>query len=516
MAVTTYISYTGDGSTTDFAIPFSYDATSEVVVTLSSGLTPSYTFFTSSIIRLSPAVPGGVVLTIERLTNIDSPKVVFKNGSGLTGGQLNSIINQLIKGLQEVVAKANRALYVGSANTWDMLNKRITNVGAPSDPNDAARLTDVQSVAVAAGNVPAPTLGQVGYYLKATGTSVFAWFDAATTFLSRASNLSDLANLTTARSNLGVYSTGAVDSAIAAAQATATASGATTGALLDNGGYKNRIFNPRFDIWQRGSSVNVSATNTYTADRWSVNFDGTAGTLNVSRQAFTLGQTAVPNNPNYFLRMNQSVAGTGRTFTNICNRIESVASLAGQQITISFWAKADAARTMDVGILQNFGTGGSPSSSVFTAFNSSVALTTSWTKYTVTGTLPSVSGKTLGSNNDDYCQINFGFAALGAIAIYDFADVQVEIGANATAMELRPQWIELMNCRRYYKTYGNYYVTATAGSGPQVSLHIPQMYKAPTVAGGGSGFTLLDNKADSSTFSQTTAGQQALTFTAEL
>ena len=221
------------------------------------------------------------------------------------------------------------------------------------------------------------------------------------------------------------------------------------------GMFRNRIINGNFDIWQRGTSFNVTLNATYTADRWRCAFDGTGATRTVSQQAFTLGQTDVPNEPSYFFRYNQSVAGTGGNYNVLQQPIESVRNLAGQTATISFYAKADATRGITVQFRQEFGAGGS--ASVFTTPNS-VYLSTSWTKYTVTTTVPSISGKTLGTNN---CLILEIYFPRNTIQTIDIAQVQVEKGNITTPFELRPYPVELQLCQRYYEVIK--YLSSTGG-----------------------------------------------------
>ena len=160
-------------------------------------------------------------------------------------------------------------------------------------------------------------------------------------------------------------------------------------------GFRNAIINGNFDIWQRGTSfTNPAAFTGYTADRWVPFYDGSGATRTLSRQTFTVGQTDVPGEPTYFLRWNHSVAGSGATYNVLGQNIESVRTFAGQQVTLSFYAKATSTITLAfLGLLQIFGTGGSPSSTVATAASSPPTITTSWAKYTFVFNVPSISGK---------------------------------------------------------------------------------------------------------------------------
>jgi hypothetical protein len=214
-------------------------------------------------------------------------------------------------------------------------------------------------------------------------------------------------------------------------------------------GFRNAIINGNFDFWQRDTSL-AGTDNSYNADRWITSFSGSGSTRTVSRQTFTLGQTDVPHNPKYFYRYNQSVAGSGSTYSNFEQRIEGVQTFAGQTVTLSFYAKAAAPVTISEGIVatQSFGFGGSPSSAVYT-FVSTWALTTSWVRHSYTFTLPSISGKTLGTSGTDYLGIAFNIP-LNTTFTIDIASVQLELGSVATPFERRPFGTELALCHRYY------------------------------------------------------------------
>jgi hypothetical protein len=155
-----------------------------------------------------------------------------------------------------------------------------------------------------------------------------------------------------------------------------------------------------------------------------------------------------------------SVAGANH-FSTLQHRIEDVRTFAGQQVTISFWAKADTSRTIAVEHVQNFGDGGSPS--VTTIGTVKKTLTTSWQKITNTFTVPSISGKTIGTASflslniwlDAGSDFNARTDTLGQQSgTFDIAQVQVEAGPVATPFERRPIAVETALCQRYYELVG--------------------------------------------------------------
>lgn len=231
---------------------------------------------------------------------------------------------------------------------------------------------------------------------------------------------------------------------------------------INNGpvsGFKNAVINGNFDFWQRGTSFTNTSTAApesalYSADRWFLQPYQTSTThsVTVSRQAFTLGQTDVPNNPNYFLRVNTTAVGTLISLT-MQNRIEGVKTFAGQQVTLSLWAKASSATTLSARFTQRFGTGGTPSAAVDPAGSVTTwNVTTSWQRFTLTTTIPSVSGKTIGTNNDDHLMVAIAKDPV-TVSSFDIAQVQVEEGPVATDFEQRPLGTELALCQRYYQIW---------------------------------------------------------------
>ena len=220
-------------------------------------------------------------------------------------------------------------------------------------------------------------------------------------------------------------------------------------------GFRNRIINGGFDIWQRGGTGGYSPTagNIEGADRWVPWWNGTGGTRTISRSTFALGQTAVPDNPKYHMTINTSVLGTSQTVTDFWQRIEGVNTFDGQTATLSFWWKSTSSATQATPFVsQNFGTGGSPSSAVDTFLTTqSLASANTWTKYSVSVSIPSISGKTLGTSSNDFLMVGLRFTNSLTCTI-DIANVQFERGSVSTPFEQRPIQTELALCQRYYQT----------------------------------------------------------------
>lgn len=221
---------------------------------------------------------------------------------------------------------------------------------------------------------------------------------------------------------------------------------------------RNVLLNSNFNIWQRNTSF-TGNTEFYTADRWVAFAVDGSPTRTISRQNFTAGTAPVAGyESEFFYRYAVSAAGSGNTFHGFGQRVEDVRTFANQSVTFSFWAKANAARTITPYLQQNFGTGGSTAVGVALT---SVSLTTSWQRFTVSGTLASISGKTIGSNS--YLAAYFVLPTATTFTI-DFWGMQLEEGSSATqyAPNQPNLQAELSACQRYcYEPHGGYFISPT-------------------------------------------------------
>lgn len=246
-------------------------------------------------------------------------------------------------------------------------------------------------------------------------------------------------------------------------------------------GFRNAIINGDFRINQRGWSSST-ATSSYGFDRFSQINSG--GTVTMSSQSFTVGSPAATGYEatNFCRMVTASQSGTGH-FAILRQHIEDVRTLANSTITVSFWAKASSGTPkVAVEVVQSFGSGGSPSADVNT-YIAQVTLSTSWARYSVTGTVPNINGKTIGTTANTSAFIAHLWVSAGSdfnsrtgsMGIqnntFDFWGVQVERGSVATPFEQRPIQTELALCQRYYeKSYALATAPGTATTTGAVSV----------------------------------------------
>jgi hypothetical protein len=237
---------------------------------------------------------------------------------------------------------------------------------------------------------------------------------------------------------------------------------------------RNKIINGNFDVWQRGTSFTTMGTFLYSADRWQVYLYSAGEGSSAVQQAFTPGQTDVPNNPKYYMRLT-----TGGSEYWLAQRIEDVNTAAGQTVTLSWWGRASATTTVTARATQEFGSGGSSAVNVATQ---NFTFTTSWQKFTWTTDIASIAGKTVGSSS--FLQMWWQGNLSSAGTTLDFAQVQLEVGSVATPFEHRSFGQELALCQRYYwKNRPSSifaYVAIGKSQGTYINLHIeyPQVMRA--------------------------------------
>jgi hypothetical protein len=225
------------------------------------------------------------------------------------------------------------------------------------------------------------------------------------------------------------------------------------GAVSDGGGVNNLLINAQFTVDQRAASpatVTTGATD-WCSDRWKVT-SGTGATNVCTRTAIAVGSFA--GAPQYKMAWNRSVAGSTDSF--IHQRVENVRTGSGQTVTVAFNAAvASGTSAVTVAVVQNFGTTGSPSTAVTTAGATTVTVDTSTTtRHTVAVAVPTISGKTLGTDLNDYLEVRLVRASGTGTGTVDVWNVQAVIGTTVPGFVARREAEELALCQRYHWQYG--------------------------------------------------------------
>ena len=231
----------------------------------------------------------------------------------------------------------------------------------------------------------------------------------------------------------------------------------------------NPILNSSFQNWQRGttSTTITTATKTYGPDRWYYALSGT-GSMYVTRQA-TSDSTNLPF-IQYCARVQRTAANANTATLLFQQPLESINSVpfAGKTVTFSFYARAGANYSATSnGLTAYLITGTGTDESQFggytgqaTPITNVVSLTTTWQRFTASGTLSSTT--------NEFC-LSFAYVPTGTAGANDYFEVtgvQVDIGSVALPFRTYAATIqgELAACQRYYYTHV---------SGPQDGNYLP-------------------------------------------
>jgi hypothetical protein len=103
------VSYTGNGVTTAFAVPFPYVAQADVHVQV-NGVVTAFTWPNSTTINISPAPGNGATVYLYRTTAIGTASVTFADGSTLRAADLNAEFTQVLYGIQEAWDQTTAAI----------------------------------------------------------------------------------------------------------------------------------------------------------------------------------------------------------------------------------------------------------------------------------------------------------------------------------------------------------------------------------------------------------------------
>lgn len=184
----------------------------------------------------------------------------------------------------------------------------------------------------------------------------------------------------------------------------------------------NEVKNGDLSVWSNGDAS--------PPDRFGV---GGSTPPVVARVAVAPGEAGVPFGLKNWMSLKTNDGGAFLVLPN-------VRRYANRTMTFSLYVKADKAGASLAGLrfYQRFGTGGSPSattSSYGTA--DGITITTTPQRLVCTVTLPDISGKVIGTNDDSDLYISFNLTLGGAVV--QITGVKFEGGVAATPFEMRDE-----------------------------------------------------------------------------
>lgn len=269
---------TGDGSTTDFTIPYSYLEADDVTAFV-DGVSTSFTFTSDNIVSFATAPANGAAVRIVRNTDIASLNVTYSDGGALTAKQLNDSNTQLLYGVQEAIDTASEAITLDDDGKFDAqvssTDRVIKNVADPTNAQDVATKNYVDTASTSQVN-------QATTQATNAANSATAAANSATASANSASAAS--ASETNAASSSSTATTQALNSSNSAtASATSAASSATSATASAN------------SATAAASSATDAQSSEDEAEEWATKTNGIVASTGYSSKAWATGGTGVTN-----------------------------------------------------------------------------------------------------------------------------------------------------------------------------------------------------------------------------
>lgn len=241
-----YVQYTGNGSTTNYAFSFPYLDPLHVKVRV-NGVITSFTFLNSSTVTISPAPANGAIIDIRRETPKDNPPVDFTDGSVLLESDLDELAKFSLYTAQESSDGVADSMTKDSLGVWQGQSRRIKEVADPVNAQDAVTKTwaetamssQLASATTQASNAAASASAASGSASTATTQASLATTKAneASASATSASNSATAASgsASSAAGSATTATTKATEAAASASTASTKASEASTSATAAAG-----------------------------------------------------------------------------------------------------------------------------------------------------------------------------------------------------------------------------------------------------------------------------------------
>jgi len=418
-------------------------------------------------------------------------KQTFTTGQVLTAAQMTSLQHTAMGGGSTTDKTASYVLVAANAGTVVQMNSAsATTITVNTALFAAGDTVQIQNVGagvctVTAGTATVNTSSTLALKQYDAGSLYFNSTSAAIFF---ASDAADGSSPLTTKGDLYTYSTTDARLAVGNNGETLVADSAATTGLRYSAtpSASNPVINSAMQIAQRGTSISLAASagTTYTLDRWC--------TQTGANQACTVSQQLTGDTTNlpfiqYALRYQRNASQTGTGNLTLLSAFETVNSrpFAGKTVTFSFYARAGAnfsSASSVLGTKLDSGTGTdqqpfSGYTGAATVASSNVTLTTTWQRFTVSGTVAATATEL----NVQFFYTPVGTA--GAADYYEITGVQIDVGSVALPFRTYAATIqgELAACERYFQVVASGTTQPVSVAGYPSSAVLLGNFRFPTM-----------------------------------
>jgi len=423
-----FVRYTGDGSTTTYSVPFSYRSQDDITVTIGGVVTTAFTYNAAGteITFTSPPADQSAI-QITRKTSQGTKLVDYTSGSVLTEGDLDTDSDQAFFMAQEAIDDADDVIKISAVNfQWDATSKRIINVSDPTDAQDAATKTWVETAATS--QVTAATTQATNAANSATAAATSA-SNASTSESNAATSATNASNsattATTQASNASTSATNAATSATNAATSETNAATSATNAATSETNAATSASNASTSESNASSSASAASTSATAAASSATSASGSATTATTkASEASTSATNAATSATN--AATSETNAGTSET-----NAANSATAAATSETNAANSATAAATSATNAGTSET-----NAATSATNASNSATAAATSETN--AAASYDDFDDRYLGAKSSDPTVDNDGDALVTGALYFNTSSNEMKVYGGSSWAAVAP------------------------------------------------------------------------------
>jgi len=196
---------------------------------------------------------------------------------------------------------------------------------------------------------------------------------------------------------------------------------------------RNHILNSQFRFFDNkkleGASSDLPPNeDVVIADEgWTFRRNNEEGNIIIEFKQFSMGQSDVDNTPTYYMNVYETSSGAGgQTELDVQYALGNTQDFSEQTMSLGLSIISNTSSLITVLVKQNFGTGGSPSSEVVTGVGT-ISADGTFSEKSINFEIPSVSGKSKGTDNNDKTSLIFRMPLNEAFNI-GFTNFQLNLG----------------------------------------------------------------------------------------